>query len=235
MVNKLGQWAQALGPMPRCLLCSGKGSPQSYLCEACLTDLPWIGNACRICAKPLVECSICGKCQRTEPIIKRMSVPLRYAFPVDRMVQGLKFSGRLELARSLATLLCEVLDPQFLPQNLVPVPLHRHRLRARGFNQATEIARYLSRATGVPLAQELCYRNRSSPAQSGLPARARLRNVRGAFTAGSIPSGLRRVAIVDDVVTTGATVLEIARTLHQAGIEEIEVWACARTVQDGGG
>lgn len=151
------------------------------------------------------------------------------------MVQSLKFSGRLELARSLAALLGEVLDPQSLPQCLVPVPLHRRRLRARGFNQAAEIARHLARRTGVPLAQSLCFRCRPSVAQSSLPARARRRNVRGAFAAGNVPAGLHHVAIVDDVVTTGATVLEVARTLRRAGIEEIEVWACARTVQAGSG
>lgn len=235
MVNRRRYWIQVVGPTPQCLLCDAEGSPGSQLCRPCLTDLPWIGHACQTCAKPIESGDICGECQRTAFNFSKAFIPLRYAFPVDRMVQSLKFSGRLELARSLAALLGEVLDPQSLPQCLVPVPLHRRRLRARGFNQAAEIARHLARRTGVPLAQSLCFRCRPSVAQSSLPARARRRNVRGAFAAGNVPAGLHHVAIVDDVVTTGATVLEVARTLRRAGIEEIEVWACARTVQAGSG
>ena len=230
MVNNFRSWSQILQTKPRCLLCGGIASASTQLCARCEEDLPWITHACLICSKPLPMEAICGECQKKTPIYMRSRIALRYAYPIDQMIQRLKFSQQLDIACALASLLATVLDPSSLPQCLIPVPMHRHRLRERGFNQATEIARHLSRRTGIALAQDLCRRARATPAQSGLAARTRRRNVRGAFEADTATAGLRHVAIVDDVVTTGATVSEVAKALRKAGIEEIEVWACARTV-----
>ena len=124
----------------------------------------------------------------------------------------------------LAAALAPRVEP--LPARLVPVPLHRNRLRRRGYNQAVELARPLGRALGLPVAPRLCRRQRPTPAQAELTGSDRRRNVRGAFAvAAPVP---RHVAIVDDVVTTGSTVGELARVLRRAGAERVEVWAVAR-------
>lgn len=201
---------------------------------ACRHDLPWIRTGCKLCGKPLPIDSICGECQQKAPIYAQSRIAFGYAYPVNLLIQRLKFSHRLDIASSLAALLAAVLDDTSWPEYLVPVPMHRSRLRERGYNQAGEIARCLSRLLGIPLAQDCCRRIRHTAAQSGLPAQRRRGNVRGAFRIGEMPTALHHVAIVDDVVTTGATVSELARTLRGAGVEKIEVWACARTGRSGG-
>jgi len=154
---------------------------------------------------------------------------LRYAYPVNHLIQRLKFAQQLEIARTLAGLLAEAIDERGRPECLVPVPMHRARLRARGFNQATEIARRLGAHTGIPVEHDICVRVAPTVPQSTLPARARRRNVRGVFEVRRLPLGVHHVAIVDDVVTTGATVREMAGVLRKAGVGKVEVWACART------
>ncbi len=113
------------------------------------------------------------------------------------------------------------------PQLIVPVPLHPTRFQQRGFNQAIEIARPISKNLGIPIAPKLCVRSRETPAQSGLSARQRAINIKHAFEIGQAVE-VDHVAILDDVVTTGATVTELSRVLRNAGIKKIEIWACAR-------
>ncbi|MGC9457033.1 MAG: ComF family protein [Halothiobacillaceae bacterium] len=157
-------------------------------------------------------------------------MPLRYEGLVRLLVQRLKFSGDLAAARplveSLQAAVASGRDDQPLPDALLPVPLHPRRLAERGFNQAERLARPLSKQLGVPLSLNSLRRGVATAAQSQLDARARRRNVRGAFAVcGPVPD---HVAIVDDVVTTGSTVSEIARILRRAGCKRIEVWAAAR-------
>lgn len=233
MVNKYYEWLRSLLPPPRCLLCEDVAPDAAQLCRRCLADLPWIGSACKICSKPLSIESICGECLQKSPVYSRAFVPLRYAYPVDHLIQRLKFSEQLAIAGTLSAVLAGAVGRDVLPQLLVPVPMHKHKLRERGFNQATEIARHLSDRTGVPLNQTMCLRLTSTPPQSSLKARARRRNVRGVFGISHMPRGTHHVAIVDDVVTTGATVEEMARVLRKAGVSRIDVWACARTETKG--
>lgn len=233
MVNKCHGRLQTMLPTPCCLLCGGPASDASQLCTSCLRDLPWTGMACMLCGKTLSFNSICGECLRKAPIFSQTIVPLRYAYPVDFLIQRLKFSRQLDIARTLAQLLAGAVGRQALPQCIVPVPMHEGRLRQRGFNQATEIARHLGSKFGIPLDQAICHRVAPTPPQSSLTARARRRNVRGAFVVKRMPAGVNHVAIVDDVVTTGATVEEVAKILRKAGVGRIEVWACARTESRG--
>jgi ComF family protein len=153
---------------------------------------------------------------------------LRYAFPVDRLLPRFKFHGDLAAGQALATLLQWSLDPAESPEALVPVPLHAHRLRDRGYDQALELARALSRDGGPPLLAERLRRVRITAPQSELGAAARRDNVFGAFALhgdGALP---QHVALVDDVLTTGATVGECARVLLAAGVRRVDVWTVAR-------
>ncbi len=143
------------------------------------------------------------------------------------MIYALKFKGRQELARLFGELLAAKVNAPFLPDCLVPVPLHPSRYRTRGFNQALEIARPLAHRLNLPLCPNLCRRVCPTPPQRLLDAKTRRQNLRGAFQATSNLSGCR-IAIVDDVLTSGATADELAAVLKRAGATQVEVWVLAR-------
>ncbi|MCW8972512.1 MAG: phosphoribosyltransferase family protein [Gammaproteobacteria bacterium] len=147
---------------------------------------------------------------------------------MDHLLQRLKFNHRLELAPLLGGLMAEAVQEVAgtLPELLLPVPLSPARIGERGYNQALELARIVSSRLATPLDWQHCQRVRHTVAQTSLKRDERQSNLRGAFAVrGELPS---HVAIIDDVVTTGATVSEFAKTLRQAGVREVEVWACAR-------
>jgi ComF family protein len=173
---------------------------------------------------------ICGECQNHPPPFDELIAPFRYEFPFDVLIQALKFHGRLPAARLLGDLLGDSLEGRgdALPERIVPVPLHPARLRERGFNQSLEIARPLAKRLGIPIAIPNVHRTRPTPPQSGLDQKARRINVRGVFAV-KRPLGFNHVAVLDDVVTTGSTVAELARVLRDSGVERVDVWACART------
>lgn len=163
--------------------------------------------------------------------------PLRYEFPVDRLVQALKFKRQLAEGRVLSHLLCEhVIQHSFdLPEILIPVPLHRLRLIRRGFNQAYELGSYASRVLGIPLQTSGLRRRRNTAAQSGLSRKQRRRNVRGAFYWRDRNRPGDHVALLDDVMTTGTTVSECARVLKKAGARRVDIWVTARAIPARGG
>jgi len=214
-----------------CLLCGGRGGNGIDLCAACAAELPRNACCCARCALPLATpAASCGRCQRRAPPWDSAWAPFRYAWPLDRLEARFKFGADLATGRMLALSWCGVIAPAELPQAIVPVPLHRARLRARGYNQALELAKPLAKALGVPLLRDALRRVRATDAQSELSAAARRRNVRGAFVArfdGEIPA---HVALLDDVFTTGATLGECARVLKRAGVAKVDVWALARAV-----
>jgi ComF family protein len=154
--------------------------------------------------------------------------PFAYVFPIDAVVQALKYGGRLTLSRPLADALAATIDERV--DLLIPMPLSEARLRERGFNQSHEIARPVSRITGIDLAADLCRRVVHTPPQAMLPWKERARNVRGAFVCDTDLSGLH-VAVIDDVVTTGATLNEIARVLKRAGASRVSGWSAARALR----
>lgn len=217
---------------PVCVLCAGRGDTGRDLCAACHASLPYMATACVRCALPMPVSSAgqeCGECQRHAPDYDRGYSLLRYEPPVDQLIQRLKFKARLPLARLLGELMAAQLarreSPQ--PECIIPVPLHRSRLRERGFNQALEIARPLARRLNIALDYQSCVRLRPTAVQSLLPAAARRKNMQGAFQL-TRPLKARHVALVDDVVTTGHTLRECAATLRKVGVEHIEVWVVAR-------
>lgn len=220
---------------PPCILCGDAGVGRLALCAPCRAELPGNTPACRLCALPLPAPGVCGHCLRQPPPQAASLSPYRYAAPFDALVPRLKFSRDLSVARLASQLLADHLQAlpvdaaPSMPELLVPVPLHRARLRQRGFNQALEIARGLGRALDLPVGARTARRLRDTVPQSRLGARERRRNLRGAFTA-ELPADVRRVAVVDDVMTSGHTAAEMARCLLAAGAAEVQVWTLARAV-----
>ena len=173
---------------------------------------------------------LCGRCLRNPPIFDEVVPVFAYQGVVARLIQGMKFSGRLSHARLLGSLMGLRLRDSIMdiPELLIPVPLHRRRLRERGFNQSLELARHINRYIGRrEILPDTCVRQRYTASQADLPAKQRRRNVRNAFSCRAAIKA-RHVAIIDDVMTTGSTVNEIARLLKNAGVEEIQIWCVAR-------
>jgi len=234
MVNKCINFIQSFIYPGYCLLCGTRRQAATGLCPGCHAELPLNHHCCPLCALPLpAHCdpaTPCGECQRTPPPFHRCITPFLYLPPLDQLINGLKFRARLHNAPLLASLLAEQLQRQVIdrPDTLIPVPLHRTRLHHRGYNQALELARHLGHRLSIPLNQTCCIRQYPTSPQSGSNREQRHRNLRGAFLLRG-RSTARHVALIDDVVTTGATVSELARTLKRGGIQRIDVWAVART------
>lgn len=200
------------------------------LCAACDADLPRLGMPlCPRCALSSPGGAVCGRCLAQTPSYDQTIAALAYAFPADTLVHAFKFRGELALAPLLAELLARRIPASERIDMVVPVPLAAERLRGRGYNQAAEVARLL--ALRAPLELFLCERSRDTAAQSDLPWAERRRNVRGAFVCKRAIPG-RSVAVVDDVMTTGATLDELARVLKQAGATRVVNLVVARTYVD---
>jgi ComF family protein len=208
-----------------CFLCRGKAD--ALLCTACDADLPRLGaEHCPRCALASPAGAVCGRCLTQPPAYDATRAALAYAFPADVLIQALKFRGELALAPLLGGLLLPCVSAKEV-DCVIPVPLSAERLRERGFNQALEIARGVAAATRARLAPELCERSRDTGVQMDLPLKERAKNVRGAFHCPGVVSGT--IAVLDDVMTTGATLEEIAATLKRAGAARVVNWVVART------
>ena len=220
----------------QCLLCLSPTLNTHLLCSDCETDLPVNATRCVLCAIPFSEMQtsenslICGKCQKNPPHYTTSLIPHLYASPLKELIGHLKFHGNLSYAPLLAQTFVSSLKHRQnnLPECIIPVPLHQQRLRERGFNQALELARIIAKQLHIPVDYTLCQRNKATPFQSGLSAKQRKQNLKGAFNVEKTQL-YKHVAIFDDVVTTGTTVNELAKQLRQSGVETIEVWAIART------
>ena len=214
-----------------CLVCGAASQTKKALCEGCQQDLPWLGQVCTCCSVPLSGegVDLCGACQQKSPAFDRVHALFHYQSPIDRMITGLKFNDRLVNSALLGRLLAEKMKEKNIapPDALLPVPLHRQRLRERGFNQALELARPLAKVWQIPLETSAAARTRATRAQMDLPAKQRHKNIRGAFVCTEQLAG-RRIGIVDDVVTTGSTVNELAQVLKRHGVEQVDVFAIAR-------
>nr|VFJ63109.1 MAG: comF family protein [Candidatus Kentron sp. FW] len=219
-----------------CLLCGATVTGAlPNLCLACLQDLKRISTACPVCGVPLPETLICPACQRRKQPFARTYSAFRYTTPINHLVVLMKFQGNLAAARVLSTLLADhligVRAPK--PDVIIPVPLHAGRLRERGFNQAIELAREIANQWRIPVRRDLVIRKRATLPQTDLPDRAaRRRNVRKAFVLNQPVSNMEHVAILDDVMTSGATVTEVARLLGKAGIPRVDIWCCCRAGGD---
>ncbi|WP_347507567.1 ComF family protein [Pseudomonas anguilliseptica] len=222
------------------LLCDEVADAALAICTSCEAELPWLGGHCQVCALPLPSQGlVCGACLNKPPSFSKVEVPWRYAFPVDSLITRFKHQAKWPLGRLLGELLSHHLQHAFdeglpRPDLLLPVPLADKRQRQRGFNQAGLLAQWLSTSLQLPLQTHWLLRVIDTPAQQQLDAATRKRNLRKAFALapGNAISGLH-VALVDDVLTTGATAESLARLLKKAGTARIDVYCLARTPKPG--
>ena len=221
-----------------CLLCDESAEQAYPLCVACEQELPWLGDHCLRCALPLPIAGLtCAQCQRRAPAFEQVLALWHFGFPVDTLISRFKHNRQWPLGRLMAELLAHGLLHGFTeglprPDLLLPVPLAKRRLRERGFNQAGMLGRWLSSHVGVRCDERLLLRTRETPAQQQLDAKARRRNLRQAFTVTGKLTG-KHVAIIDDVLTTGATAQAVAEVLRKAGARRVDVYCLARTAKPG--
>ena len=233
MVNKWLNTIQSYLYPASCAVCGFDSDTAHEICGQCRDSLPYNTPACKRCALPLAfesDDAICGQCLNSAPAFNQAFSLLQYISPTDLLIQAMKFNGKLRFANLLGKLLADALSERksiSLPQVILPVPLHPSRQRDRGFNQALEIARPVSKVLKIPLNFKSCIRTRPTVAQSTLNAKKRRANIRGAFKM-TENLHVQHAAIIDDVITTGQTVNEMAHTLKQQGVENIEVWSIAR-------
>ena len=219
-----------------CVLCRRRSRRTIDLCSSCERAFTRNDRACHLCGVPLVVSGgerVCGRCVATPPPWTRTLAPYTYAQPLTGVIEGLKSGNGVRQARILGALLSASAEaayaPTELPEVLIPVPLTRRRLRQRGFNQAALLARSTARRLGLPSVPGHLARIRNTPPQRSLPRSARLTNVRAAFAV-KRPITYGRVALVDDVSTTGATVHAASTALLAGGAEEVHVWVAAKAV-----
>ncbi len=213
-----------------CRLC-GMASMRT-LCAGCDADILRLTLVrCAICALPTPSGALCGRCLADVPAFDTTCAALEYAFPATRLIQAFKYAGAVGLSGTLADFLAAAVraTPERAPDLLLPMPLARERLAERGFNQALEIARLLGRRMDIPVQARAAVRVRHGPPQADLPLPERRRNVRGAYAARRRFDGLD-VAVVDDVMTTGASLDALAAVLKQAGAARVRNWVVARTL-----
>ncbi|MDP9709811.1 UNVERIFIED_ORG: ComF family protein [Pseudomonas fluorescens] len=222
-----------------CLLCDEPADAQIPICTACETDLPWLGDQCLTCALPLAAGLTCGSCLQDPPAFEQVAVPWTYGFPVDTLITRFKHNAKWPLGHLLADVLGEFLQHRFeedlpRPDALLPVPLAPKRLRQRGFNQAAMLAQWLGKALDLPCEEYSLLRVQDTDAQQALNAKARKRNLRHAFALSPDAQVQgRHLALVDDVLTTGATAQALARLLMDAGAARVDVYCLARTPKPG--
>ena len=216
-------------PRRRCCACGAAAESTVDLCAGCHSDLALVQNPCEGCGIPLpVAVARCATCQRRPRRFDACRAPFAYAPPIDILIQRMKFDGDLRAARVLGRLMSEQLKHVSVQADfLMPVPLHPRRLIVRGYNQSLELAKQLGASLEIPLLRSACRRVRATLPQTAVSARERRVNVQGAFQATFDLDGLR-VALVDDVMTSGHTAEAVARELKRAGAVSVYLWACAR-------
>jgi ComF family protein len=199
-------------------------------CAACDAALPYLGAPhCPVCAMPTPGGAVCGHCLAQPPLFTHTRAVFGYAFPLDRLIQGMKYREQLALAHAFAEKMVQVIERHSLPDCVIAMPLHPAKLRERGFNQSLLLASTVSRKLGLRLLTHACQRIRDTPPQSALPWKARKKNVRNAFSCQMDLAG-KRVALVDDVLTTGASLNALAGAVSKAGAIEVSAWVVARTL-----
>lgn len=227
--TKFGQ----LLPGQPCVLC-GRMSRDGLWCAACDASLPYMNMPrCPACARPTPNSETCGHCLRHPPSFARTTAAFAYAFPFDKLVQAMKYGEQLALAHAFAHKLAQRIDRGNLPDCVIPMPLHPAKLRERGYNQSQLLAAPICRRFGLDLLPHACERVRDTAPQSSLPWKERKKNMRNAFSCEMDLSG-RRIALVDDVLTTGASLSALAEAVRRCGAAEVETWVVARTLPHSG-
>ena len=210
---------------PHCLLCGAGEAENIGICQPCLNDLPWHpASSCPQCGLAS-NGLVCGACLSHPPHYDATQAVFTYAYPVDAMLQRFKYAEMLNLGHTFGQLLAQNTASQNIDL-IIPMPMHPKRIQERGFNQALEIARHLDKSK---LDTHSAIRQKLTPPQAGLPLKERVKNIKGAFAVNADLTG-KRIAIVDDVMTSGASLNELAKTLKKAGANHVECWVIGRTL-----
>ena len=214
----------------RCLLCFAcVNNNHLSICHQCISGLPWQrGGCCPQCGIISIKNQLCGHCLKSAPAFDSTRSVFNYEYPLNAILQQYKYGNKLIVAELFGKLLADSLSPVDLPDIIIPMPLHPHRLKKRGFNQAVEMARVIGKEFKLKLDVSICRRIRLSPPQASLPLKQRVKNMRNAFICDGQLDGLR-VALVDDVMTTGASLNALADVVKKAGASTVECWVLART------
>ena len=221
-----------------CLLCRSANGDDIALCSRCQEDLPWhIQPHCPQCGLLSFDNQICGHCLKSPPDFDMTHSLFTYDFPLNALLHRYKYGGMLNLSHSFADLMSYQLLQNHTDVSgidlIIPMPMHRQRLQERGFNQALEIAKKVAKKLCIPLNYNICIRHKLTPPQASLPLKERVKNIRGVFSIADAQAknlqGLK-IAIIDDVMTTGASLNELANTLKKAGASHVECWVVARTM-----
>lgn len=215
-----------------CLICNADNTASTLaICSSCLHELPHNTHTCQQCGLQIKDSKSthCGKCQHEPPAYNETTTPYIYDNAIKHLIIELKFKKKLINAHLLGTLLARSATHKPRPDFLLPVPLHRNRLRTRGFNQAMELCRVLSKELSIPILTDIIEKTQETTPQSKLTAKQRKTNLRGSLILKKEVSATR-IAIVDDVITTGTTINEIAKLLRKSGTKNIQAWACARAL-----
>jgi len=228
MPHRFWQLYSKLMPIP-CRLC-GKMSQYRAICQACLQNLPSLGDVCPRCASPIKNGYLCGHCLNQPPEQDLSFSLLPYIDPVKRLIADLKYHDKVFLSPFFAQLMADKLHDRLLPDLLIPIPLHPNRIRQRGYNQAFELAKALSTRLGIRTSNDYLIRTIDTQSQAAIPFKARKKNIQHAFKSvqTKVPS---HIAIIDDVLTTGHTANAAAKQLRKAGATTIEIWTIARAIR----
>ena len=216
-------------PAQPCVLC-GSMSRNGLWCAACDATLPYLNMPhCPVCALPTPDGEVCGHCLAHPPLFTRTTAVFGYAFPLDKLIQAMKYGEQFAMAHAFAGKLAQCIAKNALPDYVLPMPLHPAKLRERGFNQSLLLAAKIAREHHLKLLPVVCQRVRDTPPQSALPWKERKSNMRNAFRCDMDLTG-KRVALVDDVLTTGASLNALAKAVQKRGACEISTWVVARTL-----
>lgn len=225
----IGANFRQFAPCQPCVLCASM-SHDGLLCGACDANLPYLDAPhCPVCALPAPGGKVCGHCIKEPPLFSGTTAVFGYSFPLDKLVHAMKYREHLALANAFAGKLALRIDQSDLPDCIIPMPLHPAKLRERGFNQSLLLAATLARKLNIDLPVSACQRVRDTAPQSALPWKERRKNVRNAFLCNMDLTG-KRVALVDDVMTTGASLNALAEAVLKRNACGVSAWVVARTL-----
>lgn len=228
MSNFIKNILNNFSPPASCILC-GDNSWHAAFCPACTRSLPWLPAAhCPRCAIPTLDGGLCGQCLKAPPAFDQTHATFLYTDALAQLIPAAKFGTRWSLLPALTQLMLPALTTVDRPDLLVPLPLHPQRLQERGYNQAQEIAKPLAQALCLPLENQLLQRIKDTEHQARLSEKARHLNVRRAFATQTDLTG-KHIALIDDVMTTGASLDAAAQALKRAGAARVDCWILART------
>lgn len=215
-----------------CLLCSASNGEGFGICANCLNDLPHHPPShaapCPQCGLLSFEGQLCGACIASPPDFDATKALFRYEYPISQVLQEYKYNQQLLLAETFAELMIEKMKAQDIDV-IIPMPLHPSRLQERGFNQSLEIARIIGRRLNIEVNSKIVTRTKHSPPQASLPLKERVQNMKGAFACHQDLNSLR-IVLIDDVMTTGASLNALAKAVKAKGAAHVECWLIARTL-----